>query len=185
MAIHDSSSNLSRMRERAKQKARSNLSRSETVMVRLTPELRYLAELGARQHRRTLSSFIEWTVEEGLKRVPIRTVAISNLARALWDVDEADRFAKLALRFPELLTHEEQILWKLICENGYLWQGTFVNKSAKNEAVWTWNAEDKNSIIFERLREHWNTFRAVARGEVDKSALPTWEKTSPKGNPEV
>ena len=32
------------------------LSRSETVTVRLDPKLRYLAELAARIHRRTLSS---------------------------------------------------------------------------------------------------------------------------------
>jgi hypothetical protein len=31
----------------------------------------------------------------------------------LWDVDEAERFAKLALGYPHLLTHEEQVRWKL------------------------------------------------------------------------
>ena len=173
------------MYDKAKRKSRSNLSRSEVVMVRLTPELRYLAELGARQQRRTLSSFIEWAIEKGIERVPMRSGALSDVSRSLWDVDEADRFAKLALRFPEFLTHDEQILWKLICENGYLWQGAFFKKSAENEAVWTWDAENKESIIFERLREHWNTFCAVARGEMDKSVLPTWEKTLPKGNQEV
>ena len=38
------------------------LSRSETVTVRLDPRLRYLAELAARLHRRTLSSYVEWEI---------------------------------------------------------------------------------------------------------------------------
>ena len=38
------------------------LSRSETVTVRLDPKLRYLAELAARLHRRTLSSYVEWAI---------------------------------------------------------------------------------------------------------------------------
>jgi hypothetical protein len=37
--------------------------------VRLDPKLRYLAELAARKQRRTVSSFIEWTIEEALKNI--------------------------------------------------------------------------------------------------------------------
>ena len=40
--------------------------RSEVVTVRLDPKLKYLAELAARKHRRPLSSFIEWAVEQSL-----------------------------------------------------------------------------------------------------------------------
>jgi len=66
------------------------LSRSETVTVRLDPKLRYLAELAARKQRRTVSSFIEWAIEDALKRVSIsedqnseRT--IHDEALTLWD----------------------------------------------------------------------------------------------------
>jgi hypothetical protein len=45
------------------------LSRSETVTVRLDPKLRYLAELAARLHRRTLSSYIEWAIKR-LRLIP-------------------------------------------------------------------------------------------------------------------
>ena len=44
------------------------LARSEVVTVRLDPRLRYLANLVARKQRRTLSSFIEWAIEESLTR---------------------------------------------------------------------------------------------------------------------
>lgn len=153
----------------------SKLSRSETVTVRLDPKLRYLAELAARKQRRTLSSFIEWAVEDSLSRVLVEEglngASIADQAENLWDVDEADRFAKLALRYPYLLTHDEQVVWKLVCENGTLWRGRYAGPN--NE--WTWKVTEE-ALIFGRLREHWNQFIAVARGQADKSGLPTWVK---------
>ena len=48
------------------------LNRSETVTIRLDPKLRYLTELAARKHRRTVSSFIEWAIESMLDKVVLR-----------------------------------------------------------------------------------------------------------------
>lgn len=161
------------------------LSRSETVTVRLDPKLRYLAELAAKKQRRTLSSFIEWAIEDALGRVTIyegtgynsdHDLSVGQEAANLWDVDDADRFAKLAVRYPDLLTHEEQVLWKLIKENGYLWRGNWRG----TDSSWQWKTEE-GSFIFDRLREHWDTFKKVASGESQKSELPTWVKTQPAG----
>lgn len=158
------------------------LARSETVTVRLDPKLRYLAELAARKQRRTLSSFIEWAIEDALSRVLLREgngynndygISIADAAPVLWDVDDADRFAKLALNYPHLLTHDEQILWKLVRENGYLWRGKY--RAVDNN--WSWEIEER-SLIFQRLREHWDAFVAVSKGEGDKGSLPTWIETS-------
>ena len=153
--------------------------RSETVSVRLDPKLRYLTDLGARLHRRTLSSFIEWAIEDSLKRISFyqgddssRYSSIMDEAEELWDTDEPERLVKLALRHPSLLTHEEQVLWKLIRENGYLWRGHYSSSNKK----WTWKTELPN-FIFERLREHWNQFVQVARGEAGKEVLPDWQET--------
>lgn len=155
------------------------LSRSETVTVRLDPKLRYLAELAARKQRRTVSSFIEWAVEDSLRGLMLtddhgfepRETSIADEASYLWDVDEADRFARLALRYPDMLTHDEQVRWKLIRENGYLWRG----RQAGSDNRWTWTVENKN-LVYERLRENWDKFVAVAQGQADKSILPAWEK---------
>jgi len=150
------------------------LSRSETVTVRLDPKLRYLAGLAARKQRRTLSSYIEWVIEESLDRVCIEGTnqndnrSIAEEALTLWDVDESDRFVKLALNHPDLLAHDEQVLWKLIQENGYLWCW---HDDPSEEWIWTAGHE---SIIFDRLRDHWQTFKAVAAGDKDKDDLPTW-----------
>jgi len=98
------------------------LSRSETLTVRLDPKLRYPAGLATRQQRRTLSSFIEWVIKESLNTVSLKNNNLNNnksIAEEtsdLWDVDELVRFTTLALNHPDLLTHEEQILWKLIQE---------------------------------------------------------------------
>jgi hypothetical protein len=170
------------MAEQEKRKSGGGkLSRSETVTVRLDPQLRYLAELAARTHRRTLSSYIEWAITKVLEEESIRPVWLKGLEASdhtigaesayLWDVDEADRFAKLALRYPSLLTHDEQILWKLIRENGFLWLG----RNHKTSGEWAWEIEE-SSLIFERLRENWEKFTAVANGAADKSVLPTWGK---------
>jgi len=89
------------------------LSRSEIVTVRLDPKLRYLAELAARKQRRTLSSFIEWAIEQSLAEVKLtERSTIADEAPALWDVDECDRFIKLALHDEGLLNYREQVLWK-------------------------------------------------------------------------
>src|ERR1700683_3750370 len=70
------------------------LTRSETVTVRLDPKLRYLAELAALKHRRTLSSFIEWAIEDSLQRIKLREgtghnneagTTVSDDAESLWD----------------------------------------------------------------------------------------------------
>lgn len=165
----------------------SKLSRSQTVTIRLDPRLRYLAELAARKQRRTLSSFVEWAIEESLGRVKLREggdhiddygTSVAQDAEALWDVDEADRFAKLALRYPDLLTHDEQILWKLIRENGAVWSGSYPNGD------FVWKLEPR-SLRFEVLREHWGSFNAVARGEAAASTLPSWIKKQQKKDSDV
>src|ERR1019366_3264911 len=93
-------------------------------------------------------------------------------------VEPADRFAKLALHYPDLLTHHEETVWKLISENGYLWRGSFQGPKRR----WNWTVQGK-SLNFERLREHWEIFNMVAQGDIDKAALPAWRKEKPAPEP--
>ena len=167
--------------EAERRKGGGKLSRSETVTVRLDPKLRYLAELAARRQRRTVSSYIEWAIEDSLKHFSLDlngNGVLADESEALWDVDESDRFARLALRHPDLLTHDEQVLWKLVRENGMLWRGSYSN--ADREWMWTVREE---SLLFDRLREHWPKFCAVADGSANAKELPTWQKTKPNGGP--
>ena len=156
------------------------LARSETVTVRFDPKLRYLLELAARKQRRTVSSFIEWAVEESLKQVLIREVSNSNsgvsnlsiadVAAVLWDVDESDRLALLAFDYPDMLTHEEQTIWKMVKEHGLFWDGYH---NQLNSFKWEWRVA-KDSLQFQILREYWPELQSVARGETAESSLPNW-----------
>jgi hypothetical protein len=167
----------------SKGKGGGRLSRSETVTVRLDPKLRYLTDLASRLHRRTSSSYIEWSIKSSLDSelllpngaagVATSTATIGSEAEYLWDVDEADRFAKLALRYPYLLSHEEQILWKLVRENGYFWIGW----RDKRTGEWVWTIEIRG-LNFERLRQHWATLNAVAQRNAGASGLPLWIPSS-------
>jgi hypothetical protein len=123
----------------------AKLNRTETVTVRLDPKLSYLCELASRAQRRTKSSFVEWAVAEAIKNVELpevlefedfdvsRTVTVSEKSAELWEVDEADRLVALALIAPALLTHDEQLIWKLIKECGYLWRGKY-----DSSGEWSW-----------------------------------------------
>ena len=158
--------------------------RSEIVTVRLDPKLKYLAELAARKQRRPLSSYIEWAVERSLAEVTLKedsngenlTVHDAERIHQLWDLDEPDRIIRLALYFPDLLTHDEQIVWKLVRGNGNIWKGRFSGSSPELE--WSWEVKPE-TIIWDRLREYWPIFKAVAQGTQSPSALPTWQKTKP------
>jgi len=132
--------------------------------------------LAAKKQRRTLSSFIEFAIEEALEKVYItdtqaNTKSISEAASQLWDVFQPDRFVKLALRYPDLLNHHEQVVWKLIQECGLVWRG----KYSPPDDEWSWRVAEE-SMIWDRLRDHWETFNRVASGELDKSELPSWQR---------
>lgn len=162
------------------------LNRSETVTVRLDPKLNYLCELASRAQRRTKSSFIEWAVAESLKSIKLpevnqydpalddnREVSLSEKSSVLWHVDEADRLVSLALTAPALLSHDEQLIWKLLRENGYIWRGRY---DARGE--WVWEVREQ-SLIKDRVRENWEIFKAVAAEQVSSSCLPNWQKIKP------
>lgn len=157
--------------EKRKKGGGSKLSRSQTVTVRLDPKLRYLAELAARKQRRTLSSFIEWAIEESLRDVVLRVNdgepphTVAGQAKLLWDVDEPDRFVQLAFLYPEMLTHDEQVLWKLVQEQPYMWE----NLSGTDDKLnWT---TDPGNLALDRLRRNWDKFKAVANKEADPSSI--------------
>lgn len=163
------------------QKAAPKSTRSETVSVRLDPKLRYLIEIAARVQRRTVSSYIDWAVERSLSanvvlgdpadQVSMATLA--DVADRLWDVDEADRFAKLALLAPHLLDYDEQRLWKLVREYGYLWRGRWKDIGDKMQRF-TWEPVEQY-LNFARLREVWPMLTAIAAGHASATSLPKWE----------
>jgi uncharacterized protein (DUF1778 family) len=158
--------------------------RSEIITVRLDPRTKYLAELAARRQRRTLSSFIEWAVEQSLLQVPLAehrqgevlTVQEADQRFKLWDPLEPDRLLRLAMSRPELLTIEEEKIWKVVREAGYLWKGIFTG----DPPGWGYIAE-KNALDWDLLRQTWDVIREVAAGKRPRSDLPK-DPTPPRSS---
>ena len=137
------------------------LNRTQTVTLRLDPKLRYLTDLAARNQRRTTSGFIEWAIENSLKNVGVYqesgdSVSLADIGNYLWDVDESDRFLKLAIGFPTLLTHEEQVIWKLV--------NTYIIPDVRS-----YEELDLGHRI--NVQENWEELKAVAFGDAEISSL--------------
>ena len=137
------------------------LSRDQTVTVRLDLKLRYLAELAARKQRRTLSSYIEWAIEDSLKSVllythsghpgdPDVTVSVADEAARLWDVDDAERFVRLAIHYPDLLSHQEQEVWKLV-QDSHLLLPAQQRRSGRVQ----WDRAVLEDDVFPVIRRRW------------------------------
>jgi hypothetical protein len=85
------------------------------------------------------------TVVAGRKTVSTFDNSIAARSHELWDVDESDRFIKLATKFPHLLDFEEQQLWKRILESPL--------------------SQTKDGKLDVKLvRKHWAKFNSEAKG---------------------
>lgn len=135
--------------------------RKEVTSLRLEPKIKYLAEIAARQQRRSLTNYIEWALEESLKTVNIGDIAfersVYELSDHLWDLSEAKRFIRLATYRNDLLTYEEQKLWGVITKHPYLYL-------KKCPGAWT-----DDNIKFDDLDNDWDLL--IQASYDDKEAL--------------
>lgn len=145
------------------------LSRTEVVAVRLDPKLRYGAELAARKHRRTLSSFIEWAIEEAVKKVEIgkKKESAYSLMDATWDVDEGDRFVNLAKKYPEALTYDEEKLWKVTKNLEMYWRWLTLNNDETNSKP----SHHWLQIWGRVMRDDFDDLKMCAEGKLDENEL--------------
>jgi hypothetical protein len=151
--------------------------RTDMLSLRLDPKLRFAAVLAAAIEHRSVSGFIEAAIEQAIKQVDVPQpdaepgekagLTLEQLVHEVWDVDEADRFLKLAFKYPHLLSLTEQRLYKLVRENDYLWRSEA--RTGRN------SLED---VHLPRLRKHWDTFKRVVLDELPESALPSGEAGS-------
>ncbi len=98
------------------------------------------------------------------------SLSLTDAARVfrLWDPDEPDRVVRLGVCFPDLLTHDEEKICKLVREDDLVWKPEFQNWSPNRR----WAAlVDKEAVDWNRLRERWPIFRDVAQGARPPSEL--------------
>lgn len=173
-------------------KGGGTLNRTETVTIRLDPRLNYLCDLAARAHRRSKSSFVEWAIEQALQLVRVpgtqgfdenEDATLDEIAVQLWDIDEADRLAALAFQAPSLMTHEEQVLWKIIRDYGWVWKGVYVDDPwRKTQEKWTWTPDAYDKLILKNLRDNFDDIKLVAAGEKRAEELhlySNWREKTP------
>src|SRR5437879_4342886 len=112
--------------KKTKKGAGGKLQRSEVVQTRMSPRLRYSAQIMARHQRRSLSGLIENLIESAAEKyiIPVAVAEVPNIeedlfverkyqkmslqtaATQLWSLEPSERFAALAFFLPDLLTHE-------------------------------------------------------------------------------
>lgn len=171
------------MAKAKKRASKKKVGKTETIGFRLEPKLKFAADLAARKQRRSISSFIEWAVEQAVKSVTLKThpstehdapdsvETAHDAINYVWDVDEADRFVKFAMRYPELLTHEEEVLWKLIQLEKSFW--------LFDSDIYGINFRIyEHNIHFERIREYWEILKKVANEELSKDHLPSFKEAT-------
>lgn len=121
-----------KIKPKTKQKTGSRLKRTEILQVRFDAKLRFGAELAAKAQKRTLSSFVEWSVEQALSDLPIHHLVdhpellqpftLSDLVKHLWHPDEVVRWVRLAQTAPLLLPPDQEIIWKTVSEEPCFWK---------------------------------------------------------------
>lgn len=183
-----------------KKGAGGKLNRSEIVQTRLSPKIRFAAEIMARTERRTVSSLLEGLIEEQMKTYMVTAmlgekaqatllvhgenyavdrIQVKRLLDEIWSVEEADRFTSFAICLPDLLNEEEQLLWHLIVSTPYFWEHfeyNIENKSGKVLGKDYWPVRTYRGIIREHIREHWDLLNAIVSGEEPKEKLAELQK---------
>jgi len=149
-------------------KGGGKLSRSQAVSVRLDPKLKHGAEMAARYQRRTLSSFIEWAVEHSLENLSMdlrnnNYVSFSDLSDKTYDVYEQDKLVKLASSYPNLLNHDERIIWKIIETHKY-----FMVYHSKDGGIYEIPFRNFHHYVMTNIREQWDNIIAITEGGEDK-----------------
>ena len=140
--------------------------KTETLVVRMSPKIKYALDLISRQRQKTMSDVVERAIErmiEDPKGDLIVTENISgkaeNIFDATWDDDDIRRFLSLAKKFPGLLRPMEDAIWKFINENPRRYFHSIDKETP--EVVTTVYTE----IDVERVRSDWdNLAKAAADG---------------------
>ncbi|OYQ70551.1 hypothetical protein B9T13_04640 [Wohlfahrtiimonas chitiniclastica] len=144
---------------------RKKTTRREATSIRFDPKLKYLLEIAARVQRRNLTNYIEWAVEESLKQVRVSDHnSIADISENLWDIDESHRFLYLAAFYPELLTYEEQEVFKVIKNNfSYLKKEESEVKGFRNELLYDYYHDvfQYQLICLKTVERHWEDIKAL------------------------
>lgn len=100
--------------------------KSEVITIRLNPKLKFGLELMARLHHRSVAQTAELAIQRLLADPFDGREAVSGtpfdpgLLDALWSPHRGERLRRMVFDHPELLAHEEEVLWHQLVRSGRL-----------------------------------------------------------------
>jgi hypothetical protein len=97
---------------------------------------------------------LQYLQQLNLGEFNINKKTVHEIVKDVWHPDESHRFVLLAIKYPELLTHDEEVLWNLIDETS---------------EVWRYPKEENIKIpIYAELKRRWEEFKRAASGASGK-----------------
>lgn len=163
------------------------LNRSEIIQARLDPKIHMSAEIMARSERRTLSSYIEYIIEQAAKTYQVKrnlffpwwssdpdlycedkvysksdTSTVEKAVQSIVDDHEAIRFFKFAMYFPDLLNNHEELMFKKITFTKYFWMhypATIEDLNGKVLSKEWVQVDAVEGLVKENLYEYWDKIK--------------------------
>ena len=161
-------------------KSGSKLNRSETISIRLDPKLNYLCEIAARIHKKTKSSFIEWAIGNSMKEVFTESNTGDTygiLETNLWETNEAERLARLAVGYTNLLDYEGSLIWEIVRTHNIFWTDREPNTGLPDEPI----KYRGKYLRIDFLRKKWKDLKKIVLEELSEEEIEKliekWEDT--------
>lgn len=149
--------------------------KTETLAVRIDAKEKYGLEILSRIQRRSLTSLVEYTINQKLREYLVitepqqssffknKTYEPGCVLDDIWSDDEVMRLVLLLDFAPQLLTFEESLIWKLVKDNAIYWIGKLDEKTS----TYTWNTSDLASLRIDFVRYDFEKLKAYALGRVE------------------
>ena len=162
----------------ARKAEKGSQTKVEALTMRVNPKLKYGLELLCRKQHRTLTSVMERALssllndsEDGLAIDNSKGFTLVEpvlMLDRLWDPNESIRLIRLAYDWRQLMSYEEELIWKTICDNAYYWVGS----RASGEFIW--DIRDESCLNIQKVNSDWNILKTIPENPHAIYELPQW-----------
>lgn len=140
--------------------------KTETLTLRINAKLKYVLELVARKQHRNLSEVTSWCIEQALINQPegAQSLGLGEFPKTvdvLWSPYESDRLVLLAIQRPDLMTYEEDVIWRFIKDDDRYWKAIGTGPE-KMQRVLTGEEMRRGSPALKAIRQDWQQIKREA-----------------------
>jgi hypothetical protein len=142
------------------------IAKTDTLTLRMKPKLKYVLELVARRQHRNLSEVTSWAIEQALINQPegARSLGLGEFPKAvdaLWSPYESDRLVLLAQKRPDLMTYEEDVIWRFIKDDDRYWNEIGTTEYQYHRIL-SGVEKQRGSPNLKVIREEWHEIKRTA-----------------------